>query len=89
MTSRDVTMEKWHGPGSLAGATSGLVLQAVPFLTGAWSLLWPLLALTPLAGLILLIFPGRVRQVGMGLVASCIAYPAVVAVVMLVAVVMG
>jgi len=65
-----------HGPLSLVGVILGLAVQAFPF-TGTWGtpFSWLVFATIPTIGLSLSVLPGRSRQLGVGLMASGLAYP--------------
>ncbi|GAB3655830.1 hypothetical protein GCM10027596_09280 [Nocardioides korecus] len=66
-----------HGPLSPVGAALGILLVALPFAVGGMA---APAAFTfwlggPVVGLGLLTFPGRARQLGIGLVASALTFP--------------
>jgi len=66
-----------HGPLSPVGAALGILLVALPFAfdsVGAPAA-WAAWVGGPVLGLVLLLVPGRVRQLGIGLVASALTFP--------------
>lgn len=76
-----------HGPASLVGVAAGLVLAATPVVLGLEAGWWVVLLLVgPVVGLVLLLVPGTARQVGIGLVASALTYPAALLAVVVIAV---
>lgn len=81
---------RWHGPPSVLGVALGLLVAAVPFVLGLGAALYlVLLVVGPLGGALLLAVPGRTRQLGVGLLASGLAYPVGLASVLLAAAVIG
>jgi len=80
-----------HGPASLVGVAVGLLCAAVPYAIGdvGATAFWLLLGLPPLLGLVLLTWSGRPRQLGIGLLASGLAYPFGLAVVFGLIIVVG
>ena len=68
-----------HGPLSPVGAALGILLVALPFAVGSIDtpVAWAAWVGGPVVGLVLLLVPGRVRQLGIGLVASALTFPLV------------
>lgn len=66
----------YHGPLSVAGVMLGLLVAAVPFVIGVDdAVYWCCVLAGPGVGVVLVFLPGRVHQLGTGLLASGIAYP--------------
>lgn len=72
-----VSGRELHGPLSPVGAAIGVVLVAVPFAFTSvdTGVAWAAWVAGPVVGLLLLVVPGRARQLGIGLVASALTFP--------------
>lgn len=75
----------WHGPASVVGVVLGLLVEAVPLMAGAGGTSWLLFLLPAVVGAGLLAAGSTARQLGVGLLASCAAYPIALATFVVVA----
>lgn len=73
-TDSATTGRAWHGPPSVVGVVVGLLVGAVGLLAQQDGL-WVLFVLPPVLGLLMLAGGTTVRQLGVGLLASGLAYP--------------
>lgn len=70
-----------HGPLSPVGAAIGILLVALPYAVASVDgpAAWAAWVVGPVVGLVLLLVPGPARQLGIGLVASALTFPLLLA----------